>query len=77
MKPLPKLSNQKKPKKVLENGQTTKKALFLVQYKGKISEDFARSLHKANAPITVVFTLRKLRTALVPLKPSVDKMLKS
>ena len=74
---LTKIIKPEKPQKASGNGQTTKKALFLVQYKGKISEDFARSLHKANAPITVVFTLRKLRTALVPLKPSVDKMLKN
>ena len=74
---LTKIIKPEKPQKTSGNGQTTKKALFLVQYKGKISEDFARSLHKANAPISMVFTLRKLRTALVTLIPSVDKMLKS
>ena len=41
------------------------------------SEDYARSLHKCNAPVSVIFTLRKLKTVMPSLKPPVEKMLKS
>ena len=51
--------------------------MMMIQYRGKTSEDFARALHKINAPCRVVMTLRKLKTVLPSLKPSVDKMLKS
>ena len=47
------------------------------QYRGKCTEDFARSLHKCKAPCTVIMTLRKLKTVLPSLKPQVEKVLKS
>ena len=50
---------------------------LIVQYRGKCTEDYARALHKCNAPCTVVMTLRKLKTVLPSLKPPVEKMLKS
>jgi len=59
-----------------EEGTTAPKQLLFVQYRGKASEDFARALHKAEAPCTVVFTLRKLRSVLPSLKPSVPKNLR-
>ena len=56
---------------------TAKKALVFVQYRGKCTENYAQSLHRCNAPCTVVMTLRKLRTVLPSLKPPVDKMIRS
>ena len=50
---------------------------MLIQYRGKSSEDYARALHKIEAPCNVVMTIRKLKTVLPSIKPSVDKMLKS
>ena len=40
-------------------------------------EDYARALHKINAPCTMVMTLRKLKTTLPSLKPPIEKGLKS
>ena len=51
--------------------------MLMIQYRGKCTEDYARALHKSNAPCNVVMTLRKLKTVLPSLKPPVDKMLKS
>ena len=50
---------------------------FFVQYRGKCTEDFARSLHKYKAPCTVILTLRKMKTVLPSLKPQVERVLKS
>ena len=49
---------------------------LFIQYRGKCTEDYARALHKINAPCTIVMTLRKLKTVLPSLKPPVEKMLK-
>ena len=54
-----------------------RKMMLMIQYRGKCTEDYARALHKINAPCNVVMTLRKLKTVLPSLKPPVDKMLKS
>jgi len=53
-----------------------KKAVF-IQYRGKCSEDYARSLHQCNAPCNIIFTLRKLKTVLPSLKTPVEKALRS
>ena len=53
------------------------KRRIMIQYRGKCSEEYARALHKINAPVTVVMTLRKLKTVLPSLKPSVEKLMKS
>ena len=53
------------------------KVPIIIQYRGKCTEDYARALHKCKAPCTIVMTLRKLKTVLPSLKPSVDKMFKS
>ena len=57
--------------------QTSKKYTMLIQYRGKCTEDYARALHKIGAPCNVIMTLRKLKTVLPSLKPSVEMMLKS
>ena len=47
---------------------------MFVQYRGKASEDFARALHKIEAPCTPVFTMRKLKSVLPSLKPAIEKL---
>ena len=63
-------------KKHKENTRSGKVALFS-QYRGKCTEDYARALHKINAPFTIIMTLRKLKTVFPSLRPPVEKMLKS
>ena len=53
------------------------KFMLFVQYRGKCTEQYARALHKINAPCRIVMTLRKLKTVLPSLKPSVEMMIKS
>ena len=53
------------------------KRMIFIQYRGKCSEDYARSLHKCDAPCKIVMTLRKLKTTMPSLKPQVEKQLKS
>ena len=53
------------------------KILLFIQYRGKCTEDYARALHRCNAPCMIVMTLRKLKTVLPSLKPPVEKMLRS
>ena len=53
------------------------KFMYFIQYRGKCTEEYARALHKINAPCRIVMTLRKLKTVLPSLKPPVDKMIKS
>ena len=50
---------------------------FFVEYRGKVSDQLQRLLHKLNAPCRVIFTLRKLKTVLPPLKTNVDKPFRS
>ena len=56
---------------------TTKKYPLIVQYRGKCTEDYARALHRCNAPCMIIMTLRKLKTTMPSLKPPVEKMLRS
>ena len=60
-----------------QSSPKTKKASLKIQYRGKVTEDYARALHKAGAPCNIVMTLRKLKTVLPSLKPPTEKMLKS
>jgi hypothetical protein len=54
-----------------------KKQLVFVQYRGKCTDDYARALHRANAPCTIVMTLRKLKTVLPSTKPPIEKIIRS
>ena len=58
-------------------GTLIEKRRINIQYRGKCSEEYARALHKIEAPCTIVMTLRKLKTVLPSLKPSVEKLMKS
>ena len=55
----------------------TGKKLFFVQFRGHDSTKYIADLIKCEAPITPVYTTRKLKTALPSLKPRVDKNLTS
>ena len=71
-------SAKEQPEKFEEQSSSqTKKASLKIQYRGKVTEDYARALHKAGAPCNIVMTLRKLKTVLPSLKPPTEKMLKS
>ena len=65
------VTEEEKPEEEIE------KKLFMIQYRGKISDEFKRTLAKINAPCRVVFTLTKLKTVLPSLKPSIDTPFKS
>ena len=54
-----------------------KKQLIFIQYRGKCTDDYARALHRANAPCTMVMTLRKLKTVMPSTKPSMEKIIRS
>ena len=51
--------------------------LMFIEYRGKVSEKFEQSLKKCNAPVKIIFTLRKLKSSMPSLKPPVEKKLKS
>ena len=50
---------------------------FFLQYRGKCTEHFAKSLHSCGAPCMLVMTIRKVKTMMPSLKPIVDDNLKS
>ena len=58
-----------------DRGQT-EKPILLVQYRGHITDIFSKRLRKT-APISVIHTTRKLRSALPSLKSPVSKELRS
>ena len=60
-----------------KNTSSVNRKPLLIQYRGKCTDDYARALYKIGAPCVVVMTLRKLKTVLPSLKPSVEKALKS
>ena len=60
-----------------EDASDVRKIMVMINYRGKVSKDFVRSLHRINAPCNVIMTLRKLKTVLPSLKPSVEKFHKS
>ena len=60
---------QKSTDKTDQTDATSERVPLLIQYRGKCSEDYARALHKCEAPVSVIFTLRKLKTVMPSLKP--------
>ena len=60
-----------------QNENDDEKALLFMQYWGKVSEKFERSLREIKAPCKVIFTLNKLRNHLISLKAPVEKCLRS
>ena len=50
---------------------------LFINYRGKPTEQLAKSFHKLNAPCKVIMTMRKIKHTLPSLKPIVHKMLKN
>ena len=65
------------PNAFLVNLREIDKFKFFMNYRGKPSEKFARSLRKLNAPCKIIMTLHKTRQSLPSLKVKVPKMLQS
>ena len=59
-----------------ENDKIQEKMVFL-QYRGRVTDKFKYALMKLELPIKVILTLRKLKTVLPSLKPSIEKSFKS
>ena len=78
------INNKKKEDAKNEDDKKEPYMLFL-NYRGKCSENFAKQLHKTcnnpdqplNEQVKVIFTLRKLKSTLPQLKPSIPKMFRS
>ena len=73
----PEEEEEKKRARDVDKESTQQKKMIFIQYRGKVTEDYARALHKINAPATIVMTLRKLKTAMPSLKPRVDMSLRA
>ena len=56
--------------------QNPKKMIFL-QYRGRETDNYCRSLQNCGAPVTPILTIRKLKTVLPSLKPKVDHKVRS
>ena len=61
-----------------EEGQNVQmKHRIMLQYRGAPTDQFVKRLKECGAPTQVVLTLRKLKTCIPSLKPTIPKMLKS
>ena len=61
----------------LYNMDEKDKFMFFVTYRGKPTEQLAKSFRKLNAPCRVIMTTKKTKTVLPSLKPNVPKMLQN
>ena len=69
--------NSEKRSEENEAEEKVKKHLTFIEYRGKVTDDFCRALKKIEAPCQPVLTLRKLKTVMPSLKPSVDHRVRS
>mgnify|MGYP002803539596 FL=1 len=60
-----------------ESVEAIETKLIFLQYRGKVSEKFEKSLLRCKAPCKVIFTLRELRAVLPSLKAPIEMPLKS
>ena len=68
----------KKPAAATPESETSQaKHRVLLQYRGLVTDKFVKRPLDCGAPAQIVLTLRKLKTCLPSLKPTVSKMLKS
>ena len=51
--------------------------MVFIQYRGNISDIFAKKLKEIGAPIKPILTLRKVKTAMPSLKSNVEKIMAS
>ena len=60
---LNKIFEKKEP--VIESEEVddeVEKKMVMIEYRGKISDQFKNSLNKLNAPCRIIFTLKKLKS---------------
>jgi len=79
-KSLNKIIQGKQESSESENGEEEPEQEFkmiFVQYRGRITENFEKSLNRCNTPCKVIMTLKKMQSVLPSLKPSLEKPLKS
>jgi hypothetical protein len=68
---------EKSEEKEEEEQREEERKLVFVEYRGRASEKLENSLKKLQVPCKVVFTIRKLKTVLPSLKPTIDVSLRS
>ncbi len=73
-KTLEKISN---PISEEENEEEPEKKKFFVQYRGKVTDQFERTLKRINAPVRFISTIKKLKSTLPSLKAPIEKSIKS
>lgn len=61
----------------MKNDSNNDIKMVYIGYRSKITEELKRLLMRCNAPCKINMALRKLKTFLASLKPSLDKSLKS
>ena len=71
---LGKISN---PTPEQENEEEPEKKTFSVQYRGKVTGQFERTLKRINAPVKFINTIKKLKSTLPSLKAPFEKSIKS
>ena len=84
-KTLSKLVSPQKKQDDKENENEVKPSMVFLNYRGKCSEDYARDLYRiCNDPneilrpsVRVIFTIKRVKSVLPPLKEPVPKMLRS
>ena len=68
--------DEKQPTEEEEKEKKPEKLLF-VQFRGRVTEKFERSLKRMDAPCKVISTIKKLKTVLPSLKSPIEKTMKS
>ena len=58
-----------------EKKEEEEQKMLFIQYRGKVSEKYEKSLKRIGASCKVILTIRKLKTALPTLKSEVSKAL--
>ena len=71
------LIKQKPTESEAEEDEKEDFKLVFVEYRGRVSENFEKSLKRCQAPCKLIFTLNKVKTCVPSLKPSIEKSLKS
>ena len=57
--------------------EKVEKHMFFIEYRGKITDNFARKLYETNTPVKVIMTLTKTKMVLPSLKPKIDRVISS
>ena len=74
-KTLTKIYSEKK--KDNNEEEEPEKKLVILQYRGKVTENFERALKRLNVACKIITTVKKIKTILPSLKTPVEKAMKS